>query len=135
MLLIISTSIPWAFRQQNVYALHPQTLAKSTSLKLATNMHALNLIAISVCFLMKATTIRAQACYFPDGSVSTRDTPCRALSFGQASPCCRTTDVCLDNDLCLAQSDTEAVSRGSCTDSTWQSAECPQYCQDGQFPQ
>ena len=132
----ISTSMPWAFRQQRVYALHPQKSAIFTSSKLATNMHALNLIAMSFCFQMKATTIRAQSCYYPDGSVSTLDTPCRAPSTDQASPCCKATDVCLDNDLCLAQSgQPEVVSRGSCTDSTWQSPECAQYCQDGQFPQ
>ena len=98
-------------------------------------MHALSLIAISVCFSMKATKIRAQTCYFPDGSVSTDDAPCRASSSDQPSPCCKPTDVCLDNALCLAQSGPEGVSRGSCTDKTWQSSECPQYCQDGQLPQ
>ena len=96
-------------------------------------MYALILIAISVCFSMKATTINAQTCYFPDGSISPRDTPCRALSYGQASPCCAATDICLDNNYCLAQSGSEVITRGSCTDSTWRRAECPQYCQDGQF--
>ena len=98
-------------------------------------MYALSLIAISVCFSMKATTIRAQTCYFPDGSISYRDTPCRASSYGQASPCCAVMDICLDNALCLAQQGSEVISRGSCTDSTWRSTECAQYCQDGQLPQ
>ncbi|KAM0800205.1 hypothetical protein BDR22DRAFT_821695 [Usnea florida] len=93
-------------------------------------MHAQSFVALSICFLLKATTIRAQACYFPDGSISTRDAPCRASSPDQPSPCCAATDVCLDNALCLAQSGSESISRGTCTDETWRSSECPQYCQD-----
>ena len=129
----ISNAISWPFQQQKVHALHPPNLSESASPRLPTNMYALNLIVISVCFSMKATTIRAQTCYYPDGSVSHRDTPCRVLPYGQASPCCGATDICLDNDYCLAQSGPEVVTRGSCTDSSWQSGECPQYCQDGQF--
>lgn len=93
-------------------------------------MHALIFILISACFLGKATRIAAQTCYFPDGSQSSRDTPCRTPSPGQASACCAYFDICLDNSLCLAQSGNEVVSRGTCTDQSWQSSDCPRYCQD-----
>lgn len=74
----------------------------------------------------------AQTCFYPDGSVSTHDTPCHSPSIGDgASACCGSTDICLNNSLCLAQSGAELVTRGSCTDQTWQSPECPQYCSDG----
>lgn len=96
-------------------------------------MYILTLIAFLICLLEKAVTISAQTCFFPNGDVSSRDTPCRALPSDQASACCAYMDVCLDNGLCLAQQDNEVVSRGSCTDSTWQSDTCPQYCQDGKF--
>lgn len=77
----------------------------------------------------------APTCYFPDGSVASRDTPCNsyATSYG-ASACCAYQDVCLDNHLCIAQSGAEVISRGSCTDRTWQSSECCQYCADGNRP-
>ena len=94
-------------------------------------MLALVFIIILVCSLEKATRVAAQTCYFPDGSPSPRDTPCRAPSSGQASPCCPYFDICLDNSLCLAQSGNEVVTRGTCTDKSWQSSDCPGYCQDG----
>lgn len=76
--------------------------------------------------------VDAQTCYYPDGSVSSHDTPCHSLLIGdEASACCGYLDVCLDNGLCLAQAGAELVSRGSCTDQTWQSPECSQYCSDG----
>lgn len=74
----------------------------------------------------------APLCYFPDGSLATRDTPCKSPSLnGGASPCCAFSDVCLDNHLCLAQDGPELITRGSCTDKYWQSPECSQYCSDG----
>lgn len=96
-------------------------------------MHPPIFILISACFLVQVITIRAQTCYFPDGSESPRDTPCRAPASGQASACCPYLDVCLDNSLCLAQTGNEVVIRGTCTDRTWQSSDCPRYCQDGTF--
>ena len=91
-------------------------------------------IAFSFCIVAKVTMTAAQTCYYPDGSVSERDTPCRATSQGQASECCAWLDVCLDNSLCLAQDGGEVISRGTCTDRSWQSDQCPKYCQDGIFP-
>ena len=73
-----------------------------------------------------------EACYFPDGSVSPQDIPCHSFfPAGGASACCGAADVCLNNKLCLAQTGGELISRGSCTDQTWQSLECPQICSDG----
>lgn len=74
----------------------------------------------------------APTCYYPDGSISPKDTPCHSPSLGGgASACCNAFDVCLDNNLCLAQGGSELITRGSCTDRTWQSLECSQYCADG----
>lgn len=76
----------------------------------------------------------AEACYYPDGSVAALDTPCHSSSTGGgASACCTYPDICLDNKLCLAQggvSDAAVISRGSCTDQTWKSSGCSQYCAD-----
>ena len=88
---------------------------------------------ISICFLIKAITVGAQKCYFPDGTEVNDDTPCRPQSSDQTSVCCGESDVCLGNSLCLIQTGYGAIARGSCTDPTWQSDDCPQYCQDGKF--
>ena len=75
-----------------------------------------------------------QTCYFPDGSKATSDTPCkRDPSSGSdgASACCNSADACLESHLCLEQLGGPMISRGSCTDQTWQSQECSQYCADG----
>ena len=71
-------------------------------------------------------------CYFPDGSIATNDTPCNsAATSNSVSACCGHSDICLDNALCLMQHDDLGIVRGSCTDETWQSPECAQYCPDG----
>ena len=78
------------------------------------------------------TMTNGSTCFFPDGTVAPRDTPCHdPLLSGGASACCAGSDVCLDNNLCLAQSGPEIITRGSCTDWKWLSSECPQYCPDG----
>ena len=76
-----------------------------------------------------------QTCYFPSGSISTLDTPCHSPSIGGgASACCASSDICLNNTLCLGQTGSALISRGTCTDRTWQNPECPQYCADGKKP-
>ena len=76
--------------------------------------------------------VNAQTCYFPDGSKSPNDRPCHSSSIDdRPSACCDPVDLCLNNGLCLAQWGGEVISRGSCTDRSWQSPECSQYCADG----
>ena len=87
---------------------------------------------LSICILGNAVIANAQTCYYPDSSIASLHTPCHALSAGDgASACCHYADICLSNGLCLSQLGTEVVHRGSCTDPSWQSPECSQYCYDG----
>lgn len=73
----------------------------------------------------------AQTCYFPNGLISPSDTPCHSPSSANgASACCAYSDICLDNQLCLSQSGPAWITRGSCTDETWQSPGCSQNCSD-----
>ena len=123
---LIFSSLP----QQRISTVHKQKIAEASTSSLTLIMCFL--VFVSICFLIDAMTVDAQQCYFPDGSKSP-DTLCRPQSSGQASVCCGNADVCLDNSLCLAQRGYGAISRGSCTDPTWQSDGCPQYCQDGKF--
>lgn len=74
-------------------------------------------------------------CYFPDGSIASNDTPCNsAATKNSVSACCGHSDICLDNALCLPQHESPALVRGSCTDETWQSPMCAQYCSDSNCP-
>ena len=68
----------------------------------------------------------AHQCFWPDGTVSVDQVPC---SDGDFSSCCNKGDLCLDNGLCSnIVSEPITLSRGACTDPTWQSPNCPQYC-------
>jgi hypothetical protein len=85
----------------------------------------LSLAAALFVLLFSARTL-AQTCYYPDKSIAQYDVPCNASA--SASACCGSGSWCLDNGLCL---DYGSISRGSCTDESWQSTECCPYCQNG----
>ncbi|KAK0825045.1 hypothetical protein LTR73_007332 [Friedmanniomyces endolithicus] len=73
------------------------------------------------------TLTNAQTCYFTDGSAAVDDTPCLdTIPAGRASPCCSKLDICLTNGYCLNAGTT--FNRGSCTDQTWNSADCTHQC-------
>ena len=71
----------------------------------------------------RASTALAQKCYAPNGDA------CNPTSSNQVSACCAPPDTCLSNGLCLGADMTP--SRGSCTDRTWKSTGCAQWCSDG----
>ena len=84
------------------------------------------------CQLFDKQIMTNAKCYFPDGSIATGDTPCNsAATSNSVSACCGYSDICLDNALCLMQHKLLRIVRGSCTDETWQSPQCAQYCSDG----
>ena len=57
------------------------------------------------------------------------DISCNTLGSAQGVACCNPVAFCLDSHYCLENG---VVSRGSCTDKTWTSSACPQYCQNGE---
>ncbi|KAI0549244.1 hypothetical protein F4679DRAFT_595985 [Xylaria curta] len=67
-----------------------------------------------------------QQCYYPRGNPSNEDIPCG--DGVNHSHCCGLNSICLSNKLCLHPSGSFELSRGSCTDSTWQSPNCATYC-------
>lgn len=85
---------------------------------LLTNCHLLLVVALS----MQVHT----SCYYPDGSYIARDRPC--IDNGtQESFCCGPGWSCLSNKVCYRPS-TSHYARGSCTDESFGSAACPQFC-------
>jgi hypothetical protein len=65
-------------------------------------------------------------CYYPNGLEAANDHPCDPSDTNSA--CCGggLGAVCLTNKLCRSP-DGNTI-RGSCTDKSWASADCPQYC-------
>ncbi|KAF2655380.1 hypothetical protein K491DRAFT_692976 [Lophiostoma macrostomum CBS 122681] len=83
--------------------------------------------------LLLLPSLITTSCYFPDGS-TTQDTPCNPKSAN--STCCGPGYACLSNHLCSVTSQVPLsiadlspyYVRASCTDPTWTSTECPQFC-------
>ena len=76
----------------------------------------------------------AQTCFYPNGDVDTSGTPCNKAA--EFSHCCGPLDLCLDNGYCFTSGLGDwgnRLARISCTDPQWQSAACPQYCDDGEL--
>lgn len=73
--------------------------------------------------------VNAQSCYYPNGDLSTVDAPC---SSSGGAPCCPLNWECLSNGLCYNPAPgVNIYGRYTCTDQTWQSSSCPQFCTDG----
>ncbi|KAN0095759.1 hypothetical protein V8E51_016470 [Hyaloscypha variabilis] len=71
-------------------------------------------------------------CYYPNAASASPHTPCDESA--ETSACCNPGDLCLSNGYCFQQFGAWAnrLARGSCTDSTWSSSICPQFCDDVQ---
>lgn len=69
---------------------------------------------------------RRATCFNPDGSAEPYAVPC--ASEGESHCCSGASGICLSNGYCMDYLQPFAVWRGSCTDRTWGSANCPQVC-------
>lgn len=64
-------------------------------------------------------------CYFVNGEIASGARPCfRSL---ENTPCCWEDFSCLANGLCQSSTSNHTI-WGTCTDNSWQSPYCPQYC-------
>lgn len=63
-------------------------------------------------------------CYFPNGDIAPTDYACNISA--NVSACCGFDYICLDNKICQSISGDNL--RGTCTDQTWKSSNCPQFC-------
>ncbi|KAK4181260.1 hypothetical protein QBC36DRAFT_227644 [Triangularia setosa] len=87
--------------------------------------HILYSILSILCCIDWSTAINK--CYYPGGGEALDDVPCDPDA--EVSVCCgRSTSGggCLSNKLCMGTDG--RMSRGSCTDNTWMSPECPNFC-------
>jgi hypothetical protein len=94
--------------------------------------HQYKMILFLLCFIsLLAQGSRATSCYFPDGNLTTTEandwSPCDPTA--QVSTCCQSTHVCLSNNLCF-DNIFNHVLRGGCTNPSFPSPDCPQYCLD-----
>ncbi|KAF3402645.1 hypothetical protein DPV78_004777 [Talaromyces pinophilus] len=77
---------------------------------------------------LSAVALANQTCYYPDGSIAQGDKPC---GNGTDVACCGSGGICLSNGLCMDVAQPNTLARSSCTDKTWNSGNCPNYCLQG----
>jgi hypothetical protein len=76
------------------------------------------------------SSLAIATCYMPNGTAETDPlfVPCNRVG-STDSMCCRTSDICLPNGLCLNYNQNSPFYwRESCTDPTWQSPYCLNLC-------
>ena len=90
----------------------------------------LGLLFSSTAFIAPGAAQAERKCYYPNGDEAAYDTPCTNADGFTA--CCADGYICMSNGLCHRDSDdTEndlIFDRGSCTDQSWESDYCPQFC-------
>jgi hypothetical protein len=70
-------------------------------------------------------------CFFPNGSPDPSGIPC--FTNDSTSRCCGQDEICSTNKLCVAKKDPNKFTRRSCVDQTFQSGDCPNVCQGGEY--
>lgn len=85
---------------------------------------------LALCLFADISIASNTTCYFPDG-LESRGSPCNPTA--DVSACCGPGFVCLGNGLCTpGPNDRKTYDykfyRSSCTDSTWKSSACPNFC-------
>jgi hypothetical protein len=88
------------------------------------------------CWLILGSLVQVhgqQKCYFRSGQLDVNDIPCTNLTTlsDVDVPCCAPGRQCLENRICSNTTGDPDPSRGSCTDWSWQSGNCPQFCDSG----
>lgn len=97
----------------------------SAVMRLERNALSLILVMTFLSLSLSETSLAKPICYYPDGSIAQSDLPC-----GNSTDvaCCGGSAICLTNGLCLDVSQPNTLARSSCTDKTWTSGNCPNYC-------
>ncbi|OCL01450.1 hypothetical protein AOQ84DRAFT_6704 [Glonium stellatum] len=85
---------------------------------------------LTLCLLVGVSAASNTTCYYPDG-LESKGLPCNPTA--DVSTCCGPGFICLGNDLCTpGPNDRKTYDykfyRSSCTDATWKSSACPNFC-------
>lgn len=92
-------------------------------------LYHLSFFVITTSLLYNSPSTGAQttssSCYWPNKTPAENHVPC---SSDVASACCAPNQICLSNKLCLSVGQPFVLSRGSCTDPTYGSQNCPDKC-------
>ncbi|AEO66599.1 uncharacterized protein THITE_118802 [Thermothielavioides terrestris NRRL 8126] len=86
------------------------------------------LARLSLLLLAVDLTAGLNRCYYPNTNEATGDFPCDPDA--AVSMCCGEGSMCLSNKSCKGPK--QNMIRGSCTDQTWESLDCPLYCYLGE---
>lgn len=81
--------------------------------------------------VLRLSSTAFATCYFPNGNAVDSDTACNPNALESA--CCFDNQACLSNGLCVSDPrDPEKMRlhRGTCTDHSWKSGNCPRECLD-----
>ena len=85
-----------------------------------------------------ASSLQGSTCYNDDGVIIEDDVPCKPDA--EQSFCCGKYWTCLDGGVCSDQNTTQLVgteqtllARATCTDRTYKSNACPQFCLGGEL--
>lgn len=76
--------------------------------------------------------VESKYCFFPNGDLFVGDSPC--FPNEEVSPCCGLDSgySCLTNGICY-HLQKKKLARGTCTDRSWDSPNCPQYCTESSY--
>lgn len=89
------------------------------------------LLSAGCLLLPPSFLVHGQDCFYPNGALAaTDDHPC---SSDGHSTCCPLNWQCLSNGLCYLENE-GYLGRYTCTDSSWESDNCPKICLHGTFP-
>lgn len=88
------------------------------------NRRIMTLFTLYCLLLMVALPLQAHmSCYYPDGTYQPTDRPCNSNGT-EESFCCGPGVTCLSDKVC----DNFGYVRGSCTDQSFKSSACPNFC-------
>ncbi|KAL2820420.1 hypothetical protein BJX63DRAFT_418500 [Aspergillus granulosus] len=85
------------------------------------------MLLFSIICILFLPSLSTAVCYYPSGNPATEDVQCTP---GENSACCGHGAICLSNGYCLGIVQPFSLSRGSCTDPTFEIDECAKECLD-----
>ncbi len=125
---LIARLLSWVFSPSSIPASSMLCISMRLVMALATTWESSMLLSVALLFLLfsQASTL----CYYPNGDLND-DLACNPSA--AVSACCQRNWTCLSNGVCGLTNSTGGTNYGrhSCTDKSWNSPACPQFCLSG----